>query len=285
MATREAVLVFQPEGVRLPANLSTLEIFREWARSDRFPERGRIDWLEGEVTIDMSPEDLNTHGTPKSAIAAVLVFLIQRARRGAVYVDRARLSHPVADLSAEPDVLVLLFESIRAGLAKLVPKAGGKSGRHVEIEGAADLVVECVSDSSVAEDTTRLPALYHAAGVRELLARRRPSFPVPSGRPRPRPEEVPSSPAESNGLRALRGPRLCGPSRVSRRAGGPRDLRPRGPLPAQRAGIVIAGRTPEIVAAVGRFMTRSRRSVGGCVAVVDHPPSTTGRPSSGSLAR
>lgn len=167
MATRDVTLVLQPEGVRLPADLTSLERFRKWARSDRFPERGRIDWLQGEVLIDMSPEDLNTHGSPKSAIAAVLFLLVQRALRGTVHVDRARLSDPRVDLSSEPDVTVVLFESVRSRRVRLVPKATGEEGRFVELEGAVDLVVECVSDSSVEKDVERLPSLYFAAGVRE----------------------------------------------------------------------------------------------------------------------
>ena len=34
--------------------------------------------------------------------------------------------------------------------------------------GTPDLIVEIVSDSSVRKDTLRLPAAYHAAGVREF---------------------------------------------------------------------------------------------------------------------
>ena len=51
-----------------------LEGFRRWARSDRFPERGRIDYLAGDLEVDMSPEDLYTHGTVKTEIATVLGF-------------------------------------------------------------------------------------------------------------------------------------------------------------------------------------------------------------------
>ena len=38
----------------------------------------------------------------------------------------------------------------------------------MEVEGAADLVVEVVSDSSVGKDRVRLPPLYARAGVLEL---------------------------------------------------------------------------------------------------------------------
>jgi hypothetical protein len=43
-----------------------------------------------------------------------------------------------------------------------------KPGGFIEVEGAADLVVEILSDSSVGKDTRRLPEAYAKAGVGEL---------------------------------------------------------------------------------------------------------------------
>ncbi|MBI2900989.1 MAG: Uma2 family endonuclease [Planctomycetes bacterium] len=163
----EPAIVIQPEGVRIPRLLPDIETFREWARSDDFPERGRIDWIGGEVEVDMSPEDITTHGTLKSAVSRQLGNLIEDSDRGVVLIDRARLSSPSGDLSVEPDVVVILTESMRSGRVRLIPKAGAREGRFIEIEGAADLVVECVSDSSKKKDRERLPARYFAAGVRE----------------------------------------------------------------------------------------------------------------------
>jgi Uma2 family endonuclease len=161
-----ATVVLQPHGLRIPA-LSDLADFRAWIRSDEFPEAGRIDWIGGELEVDMSPEDVNTHGTPKVAIAVGLSKIIQETGRGVVLVDATRYTSRDADLSCEPDVIVLLFASLDAGRVRLLPKATGEPGRYVEVEGAADLVVECVSDSSVPKDTTRLPQRYFRAGVRE----------------------------------------------------------------------------------------------------------------------
>lgn len=161
------VIVVQPEGVEIPAGIVDLAGFRRWVHSETFPERGRIDWLNGRMEVDMSPEDLNTHGSPKSAIAVRLGALIQDRRLGMVFIDRARLTVPAADLSVEPDVLVLLRATLRAGRAQLVPRASGAPGRFIEIEGAPDLVVECGCDSSKRKDTVALRAAYLAAGVRE----------------------------------------------------------------------------------------------------------------------
>lgn len=155
------------EEVEIPAGITDLAKFRAWATSDSFPERGRIDWIAGRMEVDMSPEDLNTHGTRKAAIAAQLWALVHETEKGAVFIDRARLSSPEADLSAEPDIIVLFIETIQSGRARLVPKAKRGPDRFIEVEGTADLVVECVSDASTAKDRKRLREAYHRAGVRE----------------------------------------------------------------------------------------------------------------------
>jgi len=63
---------------------------------------------------------------------------------------------------------VVLWESLEAGRIRKVPATPPVPGRHVELEGAPDLVVEVVSNSSVGKDRKRLPALYARAGVPEL---------------------------------------------------------------------------------------------------------------------
>lgn len=123
--------------------------------------------MGGHLEVDMSPEDINTHATPKSAIAGVLISLVQDTQRGIVCIDSTRISSSSADLSAEPDILVLLLSTIESGRARLVPKASRKKDRYVEIEGSADLSVECVSDSSEEKDKDSLRELYQRAGVRE----------------------------------------------------------------------------------------------------------------------
>ena len=45
------------EALRIPRGAQTLAGFRRWSSSDAFPERGRIDFLEGELVIDLGPEE------------------------------------------------------------------------------------------------------------------------------------------------------------------------------------------------------------------------------------
>ncbi|MDP9122317.1 MAG: Uma2 family endonuclease [Acidobacteriota bacterium] len=162
------ISVYGEERLSVPAESGGLAVFRRWAFSSAFPEDGRIDYLAGSVETDLTPEDLQTHGTVKAAIAAELHVLVVGRDLGQVFIDRARVSSKVADLSAEPDVVVVLWESLETRRVRYVPRAGGEPGRFAEIEGGPDLVVEIVSDSSVAKDTERLPLLYALAGVREL---------------------------------------------------------------------------------------------------------------------
>ena len=163
-----AAVVLLDEDVRIPGDVHALAEFRRWSGGEQFPVRGRIDYLQGDVEVDMSPEDLDTHGTVKIAIASRLHALVAEQGRGYVFVDRARVVAPAAGLSVEPDAVVVLWGSLEAGRIRKVPSAPPRPGRYVELEGAPDLVVEVVSNSSEAKDRKRLPALYARAGVPEL---------------------------------------------------------------------------------------------------------------------
>ena len=153
--------------LHIPRQTRDLAGFRAWAVSPHFPERGRIDFLAGDLEVDMSPEELQTHSLVKAEISSVLHFLVARAGLGEVHIDRTRISNPAADLSVEPDIVVILWETFDSGRLRRVPSAR-KPGRFMEMEGAPDLVVEILSDSSVHKDRVRLPPLYAAAGVPEL---------------------------------------------------------------------------------------------------------------------
>jgi Uma2 family endonuclease len=154
--------------VRIPAGVHNLDEFRRWSQEPEFPERGRIDYLQGDLEVDMGAEDLFTHGTPKAAIAARLHTMVVEDGRGMVFIGCTRVVSPAAGLSVEPDVVVVLRESVAAGRVRPVPSSPPRAGRYVELEGAPDLVVEVLSDSSVSKDRTRLPELYSRAGVAEL---------------------------------------------------------------------------------------------------------------------
>lgn len=166
MASNPAV-IFE-ESLFIPAGVSVLDRFRSWTRAESFPEHGRIDFVAGTVEVDLSPEDLYTHGVVKTAITARLYPLIVDSERGNLFTDSTRIVSPAAGLSVEPDIVVVLWDSLRQGRIREVPAVKAQEGRFVELEGAPDLLVEIVSDSSVRKDNERLPRLYAAAGVPEL---------------------------------------------------------------------------------------------------------------------
>jgi Uma2 family endonuclease len=166
MARRHAI--FLEENPRIPEDAFTYEGFQRWADSKSFPENGRIDYLAGDIDVDMSPEDLYTHSAVKTAISLKLGALIVETDLGDVFIDRARVRSRFAQLSVEPDVVVVFGSSLESGKVRLVAAAKKGPDRFSALEGAADLVVEIISDGSVGKDTKRLPDLYARAGIPEL---------------------------------------------------------------------------------------------------------------------
>jgi len=154
--------------IEIPLSLRSLADFRRWVGSDAFPEQGRVDYLSGCIEVDMSPEDLHTHGKLKTELVAVLWQRIKQRQLGELYTDSTRVCCPDADLSVEPDLVFVSDSSLDSGRVRLVPKAGGGPDRYVELEGPPDLIVEIVSDASARKDTERLPAAYFQAGVGEF---------------------------------------------------------------------------------------------------------------------
>lgn len=164
---REHAVIFE-ENLRIPTDAFTFEGFQRWVESEGFPETGRIDFLAGDVEVEMSPEDLYTHGVVKTAIILTLGDLIVRTDLGDLYTDSTRVTSRFAELSAEPDIVAVFKETLESGKVRLTPAAQKGPDRFIALEGASDLVVEIISDSSQKKDTERLPRLYALAGVPEL---------------------------------------------------------------------------------------------------------------------
>jgi Uma2 family endonuclease len=165
MSAMATVLLDQQ--IEIPT-IRDLSEFRAWALSDVFPDRGRIDFIDGRIEVDMSPEDFFTHGTLKTRVATEIADRVEELDLGHTLIAETRISSVPGNVSAEPDVVVISHEAFDSGRASLVPKASGEPDRFVEVEGAPDLIVEIISDSSVKKDTQRLPRAYYRAGVLEL---------------------------------------------------------------------------------------------------------------------
>ncbi len=162
-----SVLIHQDElHVEVPLGLRSFDEFRRWARSDEFPEHGRIDYIDGRMEVDMAAEDVFCHGAIKVEVVRGLSNRVKAENLGHIFTDSTRISSVVTDLSSEPDVVFISHESFDSGDVRLIEMAGDRN-RYIEVEGPVDLVVEIVSDSSVSKDRDRLPPAYFRAGVKE----------------------------------------------------------------------------------------------------------------------
>jgi Uma2 family endonuclease len=149
--------------MRIPPNIHTLAGFRRWALSDDGPEKRPVMFLGGEVYIDMGKEEIRTHSAVKSEVSGVLWALNREVDFGDLYVNGVLVTNVEADVSNNPDMLAVFWESLEKKLVRYVTK--GKF--DVEIVGSPDWALEIVSRSSVTKDKRQLRKAYHQAGIRE----------------------------------------------------------------------------------------------------------------------
>jgi Uma2 family endonuclease len=152
--------------VRIPPSAYTFAGFRAWAHSDTFPTRGRISFINQEIVVDLSPEEITTHSLVKGAVSNALYNLNQKEQLGVVLPNGVLFVNEEVGLSNEPDCSFISWKRLEEGLAQLVPQ-GEQKERLTEVEGAPDWVLEIVSDSSVQKDTIALREVYYRAGILE----------------------------------------------------------------------------------------------------------------------
>lgn len=158
----------------IPPWVVDLPSFRQWVASDEFPELGRIEYVNGQILADMTMQQVYSHLRIKSELNIVIGSLVKELETGLFLPDGLRINNNRAELSTVPDGTVLTFESIRANKVRLVE---GREGGFVAADGAPDLVIEVVSDSSEDKDNEWLMGAYWEAGIREywlIDARREP---------------------------------------------------------------------------------------------------------------
>lgn len=150
----------------VPPGVHRHDEFRRWATRDDFPPNVRVFFNQGELILDVSNEELETHVKVKGEIARVLLNLIQATDIGEYYSDGALLTNEHAELSYNPDGTFVRWETFDNATVHLVPREGA-AGQFIEIVGTPDMVLEVVSRSSVKKDTVDLREAYHRAGVPE----------------------------------------------------------------------------------------------------------------------
>ena len=152
------------ETVRVPMWVTDLESFRRWAVSDEAPENVPVHFLDGEVWIDMSKEQVFSHVRIKQELLRVLGNVVKETRQGDMFPDGLLLTNVEAALSGNPDGTFISRETFREKRVRLVE---GKKSGCVELEGTPDMVLEVLSDSSVKKDRELLRELYWKAGIPE----------------------------------------------------------------------------------------------------------------------
>ncbi len=157
--------VVYPEGrLQIPIWVRDLASFRRWAESDEFPEEGRVCFINGEVWADMSRQQIFSHLAVKHAIDLTVGSIVQQTGAGRYLPDGLRLYSKPADLSAVPDGSYISYDALRSGRVRLVK---GRKRGFTAVEGAPELVVEIISDTSLDKDYDWQMQAYHDAGVRE----------------------------------------------------------------------------------------------------------------------
>jgi Uma2 family endonuclease len=152
--------------VEIPASAHTLSGFRTWAKSESFPERGRFSFIDGEILVDMSPEEIETHIKVKAEIGRVLLNWNRKAKRGEFLTDGTLVTNEAANLSTVPDSVFVTWETQETGRVRLVPREG-EEGQFMEVEGTPDWVLEVISKYSVRKDSKWLRESYFLAGIPE----------------------------------------------------------------------------------------------------------------------
>jgi Uma2 family endonuclease len=152
------------EKIFIPAWVVDLQSFRRWAHSDEFPETGSVSYLDGEIWVDASMEEIVTHSKVKTAFALAILKLIEQIPLGEFIGDGVLLTHREASLSTEPDGLFYLWSTLESKKLAMIP---GRFRGYMELAGTPDLVLEVISDSSVRKDTVTLRDSYWRAGIAE----------------------------------------------------------------------------------------------------------------------
>jgi Uma2 family endonuclease len=150
----------------VPDEARTHAGFRAWAKSNACPERARVTFFNGEIIIDMSKEELETHAKLKGEIGGVVYNINRAFDLGEYYPDGVLVSNDGAGLTTNPDLTFVLWETLEAKKVILVPRKGVK-GQYLELIGSPDLLVEIVSRGSVRKDKQLLRDAYHRARIPE----------------------------------------------------------------------------------------------------------------------
>ena len=158
------VLTPHDTAIHIPVWVRDFDTFVTWMHSDEFPDEGRIEFIRGEVLVDLSLEELFSHNQVKCEITSELGHLVRQEEAGFFVAGGMRFTNADAELATNPDGM---FVSTETFAAKRVVLRSGAKGHATELRGTPDVVIEIVSESSVDKDTAWLMSAYHDAGIPE----------------------------------------------------------------------------------------------------------------------
>src|SRR5438552_14898108 len=98
--------------LHIPRDAGTLAGFRKWVLSDEFPEKQPVMFRNGEIYLYMPKEDVFTHAAVKTAVAGTIFILNQELDLGDFYVNGVLVTNVEADISNNPDMVGLLWDSL-----------------------------------------------------------------------------------------------------------------------------------------------------------------------------
>ena len=127
-------------------------------------KRGKVCFINGKVWVDLSMEEFFSHGQVRTEIGRVLANLMKQTKFGRFAPEGTRYSHIGANLSTEPDGMVISREALRTRQVELI---AGKKGDDTEVIGSPEIVIEIISRSSEVKDTEWVMAAYFDAGIAE----------------------------------------------------------------------------------------------------------------------
>lgn len=157
-------VVHDDQKITVPAWVTDIEAFRRWVHSDEVPEKLPVWWLQGEVWLDVSKQQVFTHVLVKTEFTAVLSTLVKVEKLGTFFTDGLLLSNFAADISGSPDGLFISKATRKSDRVRLIE---GKEAGFVEIQGSPDMVLEVMSQSSVKKDDVSLRQAYFEADIPE----------------------------------------------------------------------------------------------------------------------
>src|SRR5438270_1405074 len=91
--------------LHIPADAHTLAGFRAWVLSDDFPEKQPVTFINGDIYLDMTKEDIFTHAAVKTPVAVELGALVRDEDLGDLFINGVLVTNVEANVSNNPDML------------------------------------------------------------------------------------------------------------------------------------------------------------------------------------